>query len=87
MATLSADELAGVAAEAQVQFSAILEEIPVNKAQFKTFLNTVDSALEQAEIDVVQNTPAGPGKDWLLANQNVGRELLILVAKKRLEVL
>lgn len=87
MANLTAGQLVGVLHDVWRRFSAEFREIPINKSQFLAFGTIVDNALEQAEIDIVQAIPAGPGKDWLMANPEVGRWLMELIEKKRREVL
>ncbi|MHC4181774.1 MAG: hypothetical protein ACYSR0_00295 [Planctomycetota bacterium] len=87
MANLTTAQLAGVAQEAMRRFSNIRKEIPINKSQFTAFISAVDTELDSAEVSLVQGLPAGPGKDWLLANPDVGRELMVMVEQKRSESL
>jgi RecA-family ATPase len=87
MANLTTAQLAGVAQQAMRRFSNIRKEIPVNKSQFMAFMSAVDIELEASEIAIVQGLPAGPGKDWLLANPDVGRELIVMIELERSEVL
>jgi len=69
------------------EFSGVRSTIPVNKNQFRTFLESVDGLLEQCEIDIAQSVPVGPIRDWLIANPTIGRSMVIRVIEKRREVL
>ena len=87
MAILSSGDMSVVWQNLMSEFSAVRREIPVNKNQFRTFLENVDGILEQAEIGIVQSVPVGPMRDWLIANPVVGRSMAIRVEEKRREVL
>lgn len=69
------------------EFSAFRELIPVNKTQFRTLLELMDTEIEGAETSIVQALPAGDGRSWLVANQPIGRTLMIRIMQKRREVL
>lgn len=77
--------------ELWVQFmkalSRVKRPIPVTNDKIRGFIVDVDAALEQAELDVVAGLPAGDIKDWLIANQDIGREIMLRVEQKRKEVL
>ena len=88
MANLTAQQINEVLAELMQRYSSIRKEIPVNKNQFNTWLtNTIDVEMEAAELSVFANTPAGDAKDWLQANQEIGREVMLAIEAKRREVL
>ena len=88
MANLTPAQVQDVTAELMRKYSAELKEIPVNKVVFYTWLrDTVEPELDAAEIAIYQATPAGPGKAWLLANPGIGRDFILAIEKKRLEVL
>ena len=88
MANLTDQQIDEVLAELMQRYSSIFREIPVTKPQFKTWLkNNVEPEMEAAEIAVFQATPAGPAKDWLQANADIGRDIIIQIEQKRLEVL
>lgn len=87
MATLPSGDIDVVWQELMAEFSSVRREIPANKNQFRTFVENVDGILEQSEIDIAQSVPAGPIRDWLIANQVVGRSMVIRVEEKRREVL
>ena len=55
--------------------------------KIRTFIVGVDGDLDQLESDIVQGLSAGDTKDWLLANPEVGRDLMARIEKKREEVL
>lgn len=88
MANLTAQQIDEVLAELMQRYSSIRKEIPVNKNQFRTWLtDTVDVELEASELAIFANTPAGDAKDWLQANPEVGRDVMVAIEQKRLEVL
>jgi hypothetical protein len=88
MANLTAQQIDEVLADLMSHYSAILKEIPVTKTQFRAWLtNTVDVELDATEIDIFTNTPAGDAKDWLQANPEVGRDVMVAIEEKRREVL
>ncbi len=87
MASLPAGDMDVVWKELMSEFSSIWRVIPVNKNAFRTFLGNVDGAVEGAEMDIVQSVPAGPVRDWLVANPEVGRSMVIRVMEKRREAL
>ena len=87
MATLPSSDMDAVWQELMSEFSSVWRVIPVNKNAFRTFLENVDGVLDGAEIDIVLNTPAGTARDWLIANPEVGRSMVIRVMEKRREVL
>ena len=88
MATLTTQQINEVYAELASKYSAIWLEVPVTKSQFKTWLaDTVDVQMESAETAVFTNTPAGAAKDWLAANPDIGRDVMVAIEAKRREVL
>jgi len=87
MATLPSGDMDDVWQELMSEFSSIWRVIPVNKNAFRSFLEGVDGIIEGSETDIVQSVPAGPVRDWLIANSEVGRSMAIRVMEKRREVL
>lgn len=87
MATLPSGDIDAVWKTLMEEFSEVRRQIPVNKNQFRSFIENVDGILEQSELDIVQSVPAGPIRDWLIANQVIGRSMIIEVEEKRREVL
>ena len=86
MAVLPSDDMDVVWQELMSEFSSVWRVIPVNKNAFRSFLEGVDGIVEDAEGEIVQLAPAGPVRDWLIANQEVGRSMVIRVMEKRREV-
>lgn len=87
MATLSGGDMNVVWKELMSEFSSVWRVVPVSKHAFRTFLESVDGIVGGAEADIVQSVPAGPVRDWLIANPEVGRSMVIRVMEKRREVL
>ena len=87
MANLPSGDIDAVHADIMRRYSSIFREIPVSKAQLRSFLVIVDGELEAAEIAIVQAVPAGPQRDWLIANDDIGRDMIELIEAKRKEVL
>lgn len=87
MALLPTADMDEVWQELMQEFSRVRREIPVNKNQFRTFLENADAVLEQSEVDIVQSVPAGPNRQWLIDNPVVGRSMVIRVMQKRREAL
>jgi len=88
MANLTPAQVHDVTAELMRKYSAELREIPVTKVALYTWLlNDVEPELAAAEAAIYKATPTGAGKDWLLANQEIGRDFIIAIEQKRLEVL
>jgi hypothetical protein len=87
MANLTSEQLDEVWIEAMRRYSSIRREVPFSKSQFRSFFDIVDVEMDTAEVAVVQATPAGPARDWLIANDEIGRDLIVLVEEKRREVL
>ena len=87
MATLPSGDIDVVWQELMSEFSSVFRLIPTNKNAFRTFIENVDGILEGSETDIVQSVPAGPVRDWLIANPEVGRSMVIRVEEKRREVL
>ena len=87
MAALPSGDMDVVWQSLMEEFSSVRRVIPVNKSAFRAFLENVDGVLEGSEVDIVQSVPAGPARDWLIANPEVGRSMVIRVMEKRREVL
>jgi len=87
MANLPSGDVDVVWQELMSEFSSVFRLIPVSKHAFRTFIENVDGVLEGSEVDIVQSVPVGPVRDWLIANPEVGRSMVIRVMGKRREVL
>ena len=87
MATLPGGDMDAVWQSLMEEFSSLLWLIPVSKHQFRTFLENADGIMEGAEVEIVQSVPAGSIRDWLIANPEVGRSMVIRVMEKRKEAL
>ena len=87
MANLPSGDMDAVWQELMSEFSSVWREVPTNKNAFRSFLMGVDDILETAETSIVQSVPAGPVRDWLIANSEVGRSMVIRVMEKRRDVL
>jgi uncharacterized protein (DUF2236 family) len=87
MAQLTSEQLDEVFREAMRRYSSIRREVPFSKAQFRAFFDVVDPEMEAAEVSVVQAVPAGPSRQWLIDNDDIGRDLMMMVEEKRREVL
>ena len=68
-------------------YSRFKKDLPVTSDKIRNFIVGVDGDLDQLESDIVQGLPAGDTKDWLLANPEVGRDLMARIERKREEVL
>lgn len=62
-------------------------ETPVSKDELRALVNLLDSQLNAAEGAALAAIPAGKGKTWLIANQDIARELMAWIEKRRSEVL
>ena len=88
MANLTPAQVHDVTAELMRKYSAELREIPVTKVALYTWLlNTVEPELEASEVAIYQATPTGAGKTWLQQHPEIGRDFIITLEQKRLEVL
>lgn len=88
MSHLTSAQIDQVLATLMERYSGIWKEIPVTKAQFKNWLeDVVDDQMDTTETNIFNATPAGPAKDWLQANPEVGRDVMVVVEEKRREVL
>lgn len=87
MASLTSEQLDEVWSEAMRRYSSIRREVPFSKSQFRGFFDTVDAEMEAAEVSVVQAVPAGASRQWLIDNDDIGRDLMMMVEEKRREVL
>lgn len=62
-------------------------EIPVAKDALRTLVDRIDEGLETTEATIFAGLPGGPGKTWLLAHQNIGREIIAHIMQCREETL
>jgi len=87
MAVLPDGDRQEIHAQVMRDFSRTRTQTPILKVELRALVNFMDAQLESAEAAIFSALPAGDGKDWLLANQSVGRELLARIERKRREVL
>jgi uncharacterized protein (DUF2236 family) len=87
MATLTEQQKDEVFEDAMRRYSHLRREVPFSKAQFRAFFDIVDPEMEAAEIAVVQAVPVGDMRQWLIDNDDIGRDLMMLIEEKRREVL
>ena len=87
MAVLSDGDREEVWGTAMSDFSRTGIQTPILKTELRALVNFMDVQLESAEAAMFAALPAGDGKDWLLANRDLGRELLARIERKRREVL
>jgi hypothetical protein len=87
MPTLPDEHRAAIRSAIARKYSAFWTEIPISKDQFRALVNFIDTRLDAEETAIFQALPAGAGKDWLLANPAIGREIMTEVERKRMEVL
>jgi len=87
MATLTTEQRLAISAAIQRELSRRNVEIPVGANGVDYLVQVVDDQQEAAEIAVIGGLPNGPGKSWLLNNVAIGREIIVFVESKRLELL
>lgn len=87
MAQLTAQQRQDVLDILMREFSSLHTAIPATKAQALALVDSIDAALETAEVTIFQGLPAGPGKTWLQANQPIGRRFIEEVERMRKVVL
>ena len=87
MAELDNNAKNELAADLMSKLSAIREPIVPNKGEFLAFISVVDTRLEETESNIVSDIPAGPAKDWLVANPQIARRMVEEIMKKRREEL
>ena len=87
MAQLPSENIDQIWSTTMSEFSSLRTLIPIDKNQLRSLLTLIDQELEDAEVDIIQALPAGPGRSWLVANPDLGRRLMLDVLNKRREVL
>ena len=87
MATLTSGQVTEISEFVQSELSRVFEIIPVSRQALEVLFTTVDQGLEMAETSIIGSLPDGTGKTWLVEHPEISRRLIILVAKKRKEVL
>jgi len=83
---LDADRL-DLWAEVMTDFSKTNISTPLTKTDLRNLINYLDEELAATEVSVLAGIPAGDGKDWLVANNDLGRELMARVQRKRRETI
>ena len=87
MAALPDNDRRDIWAQAMADLSRTHTQIPISKTDLRSLINFMDSELDSAESSIFAALPAGDGKNWILANPDLGRELLTRIESKRREVL
>lgn len=87
MATLSSNDLNKVWKQVLSDFSGVRTFVPFGKNKFRAALVVIDEQMAIAEADIIAAIPPGEARDWILANQRKGRDLIQRIAKMRQEVL
>ena len=87
MPSLSQDQIMDVRATVMERYSSIRAEIPMSKSQLAALLTIIDSELNTSEISIVTTVPAGDARDWLIANDTIGRDLMVETETMRRDVL
>ena len=86
MAQLDAETKAQIVRAVLKALSARRVQIPVSHQAVETAVDTIDVELETAETAVLAAVPQAT-RDWLVAHQDIARELMAHVETKRKEVL
>lgn len=86
MPSLSSEDILDVRAAIMSFYSSIRAEIPMTKPQLTALLTLVDGELNTAEVAIVVAIPSGPARDWLVANDHIGRDIMARVETKRRDV-
>lgn len=86
MAQLDAETRARIVRDVLKALCARREPIPVSHQAVEVVVATIDVELETAETAVLAAVPQGT-RDWLVAHQNIARELVAHVETTRKEVL
>lgn len=87
MAALPDNDRAAVRGILADRYSAVHTVIPLSTADLRALVNFVDTRMDAEESAMVAALPTGDGKDWLLANPSIGRDIIVEVERKRAEVL
>lgn len=87
MATLATADLNAVWAEVMRKYSNLYTVVPVNKNQLKAGMQDIDSVLATSEVSIFQNINDAGVKSWLQANQEIGRDVIVMIEQKRKETL
>ena len=83
MPSLSPEEILDVRSDVMSFYSSIRQEVPMTKNQLTGLLTLMDGEMNTAEVAIVVAIPAGPARDWLVANDQVGRDLIVRTETKR----
>lgn len=86
MAALSASDIDSVHAEVMELWSRSRTLVPITSPQLRSGIVIADLELDSAEISFATAIPAGPIRDWVVANPVRGREMFEIIEKKRKEV-
>ncbi len=87
MAILSSTDIDDLHAQVMRRWSSVHLDAPVTKAQVRGLIVEIDAGLDTAETTIVSGLPNGAGKDWLVANPVVGRDVMEVTERRRKEVL
>jgi hypothetical protein len=86
MAQLDASTRAQIVRDVLKALCARREPILVSHQAVEALVGTIDAELEAAEIAILAVVEPGT-RDWLVAHQNIARELMAHVETRRKEVL
>ena len=87
MATLTAEQREAIRADVMRRFSSTREPVPGLRADMLTLVGYIDDALEAAEGNVINRIPGNhPGRQWLIDNQHLGRQLMLWIEQVRKDV-
>lgn len=83
MAKLSEAQRRGVWKAVMEWWSQYRTPVPISKPQLFTLIGLFDDAFEDLDTAVISAILAGPIRDWLIAEQQIPRQIEVLVAKAR----
>ncbi len=87
MPLLPAESLWKVRADVMSDCSSNRQEIPITKSQLGALVAVVDSQQNSSEIAIIATVPAGDGRDWLIANTRVSRDIIVKTEAERRDTL
>ena len=83
MPSLSPEEILDVRSDVMSFYSSIRQEVPMTKNQLTGLLTLMDDEMNTAEVAIVVAIPPGAARDWPVANDQVGRDLIVRTETKR----
>ena len=88
MAALSSGDIDIIWARVMTEWSR--RRLPMgsfNKHEFRQTIVDIDSGLNNSEGAILNGISNATARTWLLANQSIGREIMVDIMSKRQEVL